>query len=148
MGIVLLFGSSVGVFIAAYLWLLFATGLVNRGDLLPNLDVVLLAIGMVVTLAVVRHERGGLARGPAIGVALVVTALATAISRVMLWVSLRVDASLLYRLAGERGATVQELGLTPVSFTVGSAVTFFVTGCVLSVVLGLAASRRRSGGRH
>jgi hypothetical protein len=62
----------------------------------------------------------------------------------MLWVSLRVDDSILYRLAGERGTNVQELGLTPTSFTVGSAATFFVTGCALSVVLGLAAARRRS----
>jgi len=142
MGIVLLFGSSVGVFIAAYLWLLFATGLINSGDILPNLDILLLAIGMVVTLAVVRQERGKVGAGQAIGIALTVTALATLISRTMLWVSLHVDDTLLYRLARERGTSVQALGLTPTSFTIGSAVTFFLIGCVLSMVLGVAASRR------
>lgn len=148
MGIVLLFGSSVGVFIAAYLWLLFATGLINSGDILPNLDIVLLAIGIVVTLTVIRQERGKLGAGQAIGIAVMVTALATLISRTMLWVSLRVDDTLLFQLARERDTTVQALGLTPMTFTIGSAVTFFLVGGGLSVLLGLVAARRgRRGAR-
>jgi hypothetical protein len=134
MGVVLLFGGATGVFVAAYLWLLFATGLATSSDLLLSLDVVLLAIGVAMTLAVVRHERGRLSFGQGMAIALTVTALATLISRVMLWVALRVDDDLLFRLAAERGATVQDMGLTPASFTVGSGVTFLLVGCAISLV--------------
>lgn len=139
-----LFGGAIGVFVAAYLWLLFATGLVVSAPWLRHLDVALLGIGLLVTLAVLGSDDSRTPRSPLV-TGIIVTGLATVISRTMLWVALRVDETLLFAMAADHGTSVQELGLTPLRYVGVSALGFAVAGLAMALVFAWLPRRRVRG---
>lgn len=135
MAIVWLFGGATGVFIAAYLWLLFATGLVVRVPWMQHLEIGMLGVGIAITVVVLAREGVLRTRRSRFTGGLLVVALATLLSRTMLWVALRVDESLLYAMAAARDSSVQTLGLTPTSYTLASTIAFAAVGLALAGVM-------------
>lgn len=135
MAVVWLFGGATGVFVAAYLWLLFATGLVVRAPWMQHLDVGMLGAGIAITIVVLAREGVLQTRRARLAGGVLVVALATVLSRAMLWVALRVDESLLYAMAAARDSSVQALGLTPTSYTLVSTIAFFAVGAAMAAVI-------------
>lgn len=145
MAVVWLFAGAVGVFVAAYLWLIVATGLVVSAPWMRNFDVVLLGVGLLLMTIVLGAERRPTELRWRIAAGVIVTVLATLISRAMLWVALIVDDSLLYALAAASDTSVGALGLTPLRYVALSAVGFAVAGTAMAIVFAWLPRRQVRG---
>lgn len=145
MAVVWLFGGATGVFVAAYLWLMFATGLVVSAPWLQHLDVGLLGAGLLITVTVLAREDVLPDRRSRFAAGLLVVAVATLISHAMLWLALRVDDTLLYAMAGARDTSVQLLGLTPLRYVTVSAMAFAAAGVAIAATLAWLPMRAARG---